>query len=263
MNIRPLYKNIFFIALFPNIVWAEVPLADPCAGLFAILNRPTVADSACSVKPGEVMIEMGTQYKKLYPNEGHEYNYPEALLRFGFLDGNEFNVLTPNYIQQQHASGFTATTLGFKHQFVPIGPLVYTAESLITPPSGDNNFGSEGLGVAVNGIISYDFTPATSVTVMLGYSSQTTAFNEGGARYNSFNPDIVFSWQPTQYLQLYAEVYGQTQSGPLQSDGYNADAGIQYLFTENIEVDLEYGQRLSGQLGGFSHYFGAGGAVSF
>ncbi|MFA6036729.1 MAG: transporter [Legionellales bacterium] len=263
MNIRTLYKKLFFIALLPNIAWAETPLADPCASLLAVLNRPTVADSSCVVKSGKVVIEMGTQYKELYLSDGHEYNYPEAQLRFGLPEGNEFTILTPNYISSQHLSGYTATTLGLKHQFVPIGPLVYTAESLFTLPSGDHNFGSEGLGVAVNAIVSYDFTATLSTTIMLGYSSQTTAYNNGGEQYSSFNPDLVITWQPLQSLQFYAEVYGQTKTGPEESAGYNTDAGIQYLFTKNIEVDFGFGQRLSGTLDDFSHYLSAGGAVSF
>ena len=94
---------------------------------------------------------------------------------------------------------------------------------------------------------------------MLGFATQTTSVDAGGERFNSFNPDFLVSWQTSSNFQLYAEFYGQTKTSPENSDGYNADGGFQYLLTENIEIDIEYGVRLAGELGGFSHYFGAGG----
>ncbi|MGA2655740.1 MAG: transporter, partial [Gammaproteobacteria bacterium] len=250
MNIKALYKKIFFLCMFPNICWADATY-DPCAGLLAVLNRPTIADSVCAVKPGDVVIEMGAQYQELYPESGHAYNLPEALVRLGLQHGNEVSVLLPNYNadypeNQSARFGYTATTVAYKHQFVPIGGFVYGAESLFTLPSGDENFGSEGLGVAINGLISYDTSKTTSIAFMFGYTSETTAKNDqGGQRYNSFNPDLVFIWQPQPSFQFYLEVYGQTKAGPDKSEGYNADGGIQYLITQNIEIDLEYGQRIT------------------
>jgi hypothetical protein len=235
----------------------------------AVLNRPTVADSVCVVKPGQVLVEFGTQYGDIYPESGHEYNFPEAELRLGLPNGNEVNVSTPNYVahypeNQPALIGYTATVLGYKHQFVPVGNFVYGAESLFTLPSGDDNFGSEDLGVTINGLINYNITKTNAVTLMLGYTTQTTAKNDqNGQRYNSFNPDLVLSWKPTDMLQFFVEVYGQTKTGPDESESYNADGGIQYLTTEYIEVDIEYGQRLSGQLRSLSHYYGAGGAIRF
>ena len=82
--------------------------------------------------------------------------------------------------------------------------------------------------------------------------------HSGGGRFTSVNPDITFTWLPLWNLQFYGEVYGQSRTGPGLGSGFDADGGVQYLLTPYCEVDLEEGVRLSGNLGGFTHYFGAG-----
>jgi hypothetical protein len=256
--------------LLPGLCYAQSNTAqpDPCADLLAVLNRPTVADSVCSVKPGKVIIESGVAYQSLSANDGHGFDLPETLIRFGLPLGNEINVFVPNYIRQNSTedgtiSGSTATIVGLKHQFLARNKWVYAAESIFTMPSGSDNFGSNAMGFAVNGIVDYSFTSSISATFMAGLTSETVSYHDGGGRYNSFNPDLVLDWEPTNNLQFYVEIYGQTKTAPEEHDGYNADVGIQYLITKNIEVDVEYGHRLTGELAGFSHYFGVGGGIRF
>lgn len=128
----------------------------------------------------------------------------------------------------------------------------------MTLPSGNATYGSRGTGVAVNGIVNYTPTDNTSLAMMMGVSSQTLARASGGARYASVNPDFVATWAPLKRVQLYAEVYGQSRASPNDSWGWNADGGIQYLVTPNVEIDSEVGYRLAGDLGGFQRYVGVG-----
>jgi hypothetical protein len=256
--------------LFATSLKAE-QISDPCAGpsaLLAVIDRPTASDSACVVKPGHLLIEGGYQYQKLHDEGGYSHVLPQAEFRLGLPFNNEFSLLTPEYINQHPSdsdslSGGSATVFGLKHQIGYTSKLVYTVEGIITTPSGSPDFGSDGWGVAFNGIVNYNVTSSFGVAVLLGLSSQTDPKANGGGRYNTFNPDIVLTWQPTPKSQIYGEVYGQTRTSATENSGYNMDAGIQYLVTPNIEIDAEYGLRLSGNLGGFSHYFGAGGAVMF
>lgn len=257
----------YLIFFMPAIVLAAPTPADPCASLFAMINRPTQSDSVCTVKPDKVMLEMGAQYQDLYPGEGHGNVLPQPQLRFGWAPATEFTVLPPNYIKQYGnataAEGFTNITLGLKHQFNDNGKILFAAESLFALPTGDDNFGSDGLGVAINAMFNYAITDTFSLSGMFGVTTETTSTNSGGGRYNSFNPDLVLSWQFNDHWQYYIEAYAQTSTGPDQSAGYNTDTGFQYLATENIELDIEYGQRLGGQLNGFARYWGAGFAVRF
>jgi opacity protein-like surface antigen len=256
-----MHKPLIFLMFLPTVAWA---LEDPCGSLLAVLNRPTVSDSVCVVKPGKIIIEAGTQYQDTYPHHGHSINLPEIQLRLGLPYSTEFTVLPPNYISPQgFDGGYGATVAGIKHQFVTHGKWTSAIEGLITFPTGADNLGSDGTGFALNKLVNYDVTDALAVELMVGVSTATLSTQAGGDRYTSFNPDLVISWLFTQSLQGYAEFYGQTKTAPHQGSGFNADAGIQYLPTDYIELDIEYGQRLSGELGYFSRYIGAGAGIRF
>jgi len=244
---------------------------DPCVGpsaLLSVIDRPTQSDSPCAVKPGELLVEVGYQYQQLQEEDGYANVLPQAEFRIGLPLNNELVLLTPNYVNQhpsdsESISGSTATVFGLKHEIGYTNKWIYAAETIFTTPSGSPDFGSDGWGVALNGIVSYNITASLGLAGMFGVTTQTDPSSDGGGRFNSFNPDVVLSWQLTPKFQIYGEVYGQTNTSSEDRWGWNADAGVQYLITPQIEVDAEYGKRLSGNLGDFSHYFGVGGAVLF
>ncbi|WP_298173482.1 hypothetical protein [Acidithiobacillus sp.] len=249
-------------------VHADDAIQNPCAGpsaLLALLDRPTVSDSACVVQYGQAVLEAGYQHANLTgTGGGTANNFPEAELRFGLPGNNEFVLLPPNDNVQRTPSdstyfqGFSATTVGIKHELGYTKHWLGAVESLFTLPSGSPAFGNRGLGVAFNGIVAYAPSDDTGISLQLGVTSQTNPALAGGGRFTSINPDITFTWLPLWNLQFYGEVYGQSRTGPGLGSGFDADGGVQYLLTTYCEVDLEEGVRLSGNLGGFTHYFGAG-----
>ena len=252
--------------------WAHNAVPDPCSGpsgLLAELDRPTVSDSACVAKPGRTILEMGYQHQTLTGAGGRQDNFPEAELRFGLPDNNEFVLLPPNYIRQTTPaiaggngtqSGYSATVLGWKHELGYTRHWLYAAEGLFTLPTGTAGFGSPGPGVALNGIVSYSLTPTTGLSLMLGMTSEDDG---SGKRYTSVNPDLVGTELLSRDVQLYAELYGQSRTAAGQGSGWDADGGIQYLLTRYWEVDAEIGTRVAGRLGGFDHYLGLGMGVEF
>ncbi|MHB1707055.1 MAG: hypothetical protein ACYCSH_13590 [Acidithiobacillus sp.] len=245
---------------------ADDAIQDPCDGrsaLLAILDRPTVSDSACVVHYGQAVLEAGYEHADLLGSGGTADNFPEAELRFGLPGNNEFVLLPPNDNLQRlpgspHLHGFSATAVGIKHELGYTRHWLGAVEGLFTLPSGSQTFGSQGLGVAFNGIVTYAPSDDTGISLQLGVASQTNPVLAGGGRYTSVNPDISFTWQPWWKLQFYGEVFGQSRTGPGLGSGFDADGGVQYLLTPSWEVDLEEGVRLSGSLGGYTHYAGAG-----
>lgn len=243
--------------------------ADPgdnpaCHSLIAIVDRPTIGDSPCVVPYGKIVLEQGYQYQKL-PQTGYGQNFPQAALRLGLPKHSELVVVLPNEIKQTITphSGLTASTVGIKHEMGFSENWTATLESLLTLPSGSDNFGSHGLGAAFNGIFSYNLTSQLNLTFMLGVTSDTQSDNDGGQRFNSINPDLVMSWSPIETISLYGEIYGQSKMGPGQGSGFNMDTGIIYLLTKNITIDLEWGHHVSGVYSNFEQYIGAGFAIIF
>ena len=253
------------------------PVLPPCSGssaLLGLLDRPTVGDSSCVVPQGTTVLEAGATLGRLTGAPGGTLDTaPNLELRFGLPDNSEFVWLPPDFQYQrsdasgdapaQTLRGFGPTTLGIKHEIGYSAHWQWTAEALATLPSGGRLFGSDGVGGAVNGIVSYSSSGPFGASLMLGVSSETDPTAAGGGRYQSLNPDLVATWQSSDRLQFYAEVYGQSHAGYGQGWGSDADGGLQYLLAPDIEVDLEAGVRLQGNLGGFSHYVGAGIGLMF
>ena len=255
-------------AYFPARADTPTP---PCSGssaLLGLLDRPTVGDSSCVVPQGMTVLEAGATAGNLYGAPGGQIDtLPNMELRWGLSGNSELVWLPPNFQYQsvnagpggppQTLRGFGPTTVGIKHELGYNEHWQWTAEALATLPSGDTTFGSHGLGGALNAIVSYGSGPL-GVSLMVGLTSQTEPTAVGGQRFQSFNPDLVVTWQSSARLQFYGEIYGQSNSGYHQGWGTDADGGLQYLVTPDFEVDLEEGVRLQGNLGGFSNYTGVG-----
>ncbi len=169
---KHLIAACFFSGITCNVLADTID--NPCAGLLSIVDRPTVGDSACAVPYKNVVMEFGYQYQQLSQGS-HQQNFPEAEFRLGLPANNEFVVLLPNYIHQYGPSqtGYSATVVGLKHEIGYTEHWLGAMEGLFTLPSGSYDYGSDGMGTAVNGIISYTFNPQFNLNFMLGGSSQT------------------------------------------------------------------------------------------
>jgi hypothetical protein len=245
-------------------------IVDPCSisnpsVLLSVLDRPTFSDSACSVPTGHAVLELGFMHADVRGDGGGAADtYPEAELRYGLPGRNELKVLASNYtsirsgIPEEASSGLSAASIGFKHELVYTSKWLGSAEAVLTLPSGNDTFGSRGLGVAFSGIVAYSLNDQVGLSLQLGASSQTDPVSEGGERFTSFSQFITVTWDPIERLQFYGEIFGQTKTARHEGAGYNFDGGIQYLLSRRWEVDIEEGVRLTGNLGGFTHYYGAG-----
>lgn len=237
---------------------------NPCgssAGLLSLINRPSAATSTCPVPDKNVIIESGIQYERLL-GTGTQQNLPDTEIRFGLADYFEFSIITPNYIHQsvEPKAGFGTTSLTIKHMIAAEKQWAFSLDMITILPSGSRAFGSQKPGGVFSGILTYNLSSELSVVGMLGISTQSLAVNDGGQSFKSINPDVVLSWSKDR-IGYYAELYGQSKTSPYDGSGYNWDAGITYLLRKNIEVDLEVGHRISGNLGGFTSYVGTGLAI--
>jgi hypothetical protein len=196
-------------------------------------------------------------------------SYPQAEVRFGLPGRNELKILAPNYASQRSgtpqeaSSGLSATSIGFKHELGYTSKWLGSVEAVLTLPSGNDVFGSRGLGTTINGIVAYSLSAHVGLSLQLGVSSLTDSVLAGGRRFTSFNQFLATTWNPIERLQVYGEFYGQTQTARNEGVGYNFDGGLQYLVTRWLEADLEAGVRLTGNLGGFTHYYGVGIGILF
>ncbi|MDP3704814.1 MAG: transporter, partial [Legionellaceae bacterium] len=263
------YKHFLMAITLCFGVWntvfanASLPFCD-ASPLLNLVDRPTAADSPCVVPLRDALVEMGTQYQKLL-SQGHLQNFPETELRIGLPQNSEFFVLLPNYIHASiPSSGFASTSFGIKHEIAFTNRWIISIEGFLTPPSGSYYYGNQGIESILDGIFSYNINDKLSLTGMLGVSTQTLVTSANlSERFSSLNPDVLLTWTLQDNIQLFAEIYGQSKTGPTTGVGYNTDAGITYLVTKNMTMDLEFGHNLQGVLGDFEQYIGAGFAIKF
>jgi hypothetical protein len=236
-------------------------IPDPCTAdqMLNLIDRPTAADAACAMPYNSIMIEAGYQHLKI-SHGGQGQNFPETEVRFGLPMKNEISVLLPNYTRQGKLphSGFTASAVGFKHQIGYNEKWLGSVESIVTLPMGSTGFGSNGMGLAINGIVSYNATKKLNLTLLFGIASLTQSSYAGGQRFTTVNPDLVATYTLFQKLDVYLETFGQSRTGPNSGSGFNFDGGLIYQVAESCVLDFEGGQRISGSLGGYDHYLGTG-----
>lgn len=243
---------------------------DPCDGLLAILDRPTVADSTCVVKNGHLIAELGYQNGPIKGSSASRLAFfPQAELRYGLPADWELKLFPPNYVIQTQrgitgggsVDGLGDTAFGVKHEFAQFSGFVFTADAKVTVPTGNRAFSSGGTEANVQGIVSYDITKKLTISGLIGVSTLTARADNGSVdRFTSVNPDIVVTYQINDRLQLYSEVYGNTVTAPGQGPNYSFQGGVQYLLTKNIEVDASGGVLLRGPTGVQSRFanFGVG-----
>ncbi len=281
------YPVLFFAAAFFAVIFCflspvlsagvrQPVVSDPCAengALLSILDRPTVSDSSCVVKPGKVVIEAGMQ-DFFFNNQGvksEQVAYPYAEIRAGLPGNNEIKFFPPNYniltypgFNIPPSSGYDDSGIGFKHEFGYTQNLTYSADVLVAFPSGTNGFQNYGTDFTVNGQFTYSLTDALSVQFAPGISSLTALSGNGNPRrFFSFNPDFVAAYQFTSMFQLYGELFRNSIQGVGLSGNYWFDGGFQYLITNNIEIDAEYGVFLDPPSGSSGHYIGFGTGLMF
>lgn len=264
MKYQFLLKWIFalLIILMSSFVYSA-EIADPCAGLLALINRPSVTGSACVVKQKQILVEGGYQYLNLTGN-AHGYITPQAIVRFGLPSNNEFLILLPSYFHQTHAprAGWSGVSLSLKHEMGYNEHWLGAVEGILGTPTGSVAYGSRAYSEAVNGILTYTVNPLIGITGTLGASSTSVQYNQHGKRFTSVNPDVIATYQTTDNLQLFFELYSQTRTGAGEGLGLLTIGGFYYLLTPRIALDAEFGQRATGQWG-FQNYSGIGGAVLF
>ncbi|WP_160160769.1 transporter [Legionella sainthelensi] len=255
---------MFFYSAFSSAIEeSNQKIPYPCAEgtILTYFKRPTVATSACPVPYGRVTLEGGIQYND-FINRGEQWVWPQSKIRIGLPWRSELSILFPSEKANPNLnlSGHSATQLALKHELIYTKHWNIATRAVYIPASGDVHYGTAKDGYWLNGILAFRHK-SVNMTAMIGFSRFSTSKEDGGAGFNSFSPDVLVGWFAQNWLEFYAEVYGQTRTGPNRGPGYNLDAGVIFLINKSIAFDVGIGKRLAGTLGNFNTYYDSG--ISF
>ena len=239
--------------------------ADPCTSILAIVTRPTVTTSVCTVRPRKALIETGyTNTVTTGQGSGITASYPQALLRFGSGYKNFEYEFTPPSVNATNFNssivrGATDMGAGLKYVLGYSDKWAWGVNASFTVPSGSPAFtaglaqytGNFNWGYAVNSTV--------AVSGTLGFND-FAGFDSSGnnGHFFSFIPSVVVTVAYPQNSQFFAEYVFFSQSGLGLGGRSLIDYGFVHDFGAHIQVDIESGVQPTTINGQRQHYVGAG-----
>jgi hypothetical protein len=254
----------------------DLATVDSCAGPSALLNvldRPTISDSVCAVKKNKILTELGYDYQV---ETGNNFNtlqtLPQPEIRYDTGHNIELKLFPPNYMLQttrtagntSRIDGASDAGLGVKYEFGYGEKWGIATDTAVTFASGSKDFSADGTGVIVNGIFAYNVNEDIGVGVQIGLFHLFSA--DYSTQETSINPILVVTDQLneiTDRLQLYAECYNTIDLMHGTGIVSFVDAGVQYLLSQNIEIDAEAGHNLTDIPCNNTTYVGFGTGIEF
>lgn len=260
-----LLSNIVFL-LLNNLLHAQAipPACTDDNTLMALIDRPSVGFSPCTVANKRIFIESGYDYQKIIPI-GNGYSLPQTEIRIGTINNTEIDIFPSSY-QTQTApkqSGFNDNSIGIKHVLFFNKNQLFTVQGYVTPPSGNQYFGTTNTSYLLNAIYNYNFDSGLGVYTTVGFASNSSPPISPTKNFYSFNPIIDIGWSFGDKLSAYLEFYSESKTAIDQGWGVSMDGGFIFLTAKNVTLDVSAGQRICGFLDNIDHYFGAGIVVAF
>jgi hypothetical protein len=225
------------------------PPPDPCAGLLAALNRPSVGFAACAVKREQNIDELG--YQNTVGGGQHLAAYPQGFLRFGAATNLEVDLIGPQYGTQTvplaHQTGAFDSGFGAKYEFWHDDNRALAADVLYTLPTGAQFFTAGAPIVTLNIDYSMPISSKFGFASTLGAQSDFATALDGvtSGRFFSTLPSVLITDQWNPRAQAFVEAFGQTRLRPDGASLFGMDAAVQYLLTPQLEVDVEAGRTVT------------------
>jgi hypothetical protein len=230
---------------------------DPCTSLSAIVTRPSVTNSVCTVRPNHVLVETGYQ-NTTASGGGNTVAYPQSLIRVGTsVPALEFDVAPPS-LARTNASGLTTGTTdagaGLKYVFGYTPKFNYGGQIFVTAPTGLNGFSAGGSQTTYALQAGYTLSPVFS----LAGAAQMASLTNGAARWSSFFPSLVLSASLPNSTSVFGEVAQFSQAtGPGSPTRTQYILGAYHDFGARLQIDASVGISPTVATGKY-HYVGFG-----
>jgi hypothetical protein len=248
----------------PSAIGPALGNNDPCTSLGAIVTRPTVTNSVCTVRPNHVLIETGYQ-NTTADGGGNSVAYPQALIRVGTaIPALEFDLAPPGVARTNGGgtvtSGATDVGAGLKYVFGYTPKFSYGGQVFFTAPTGTNGFSAGGTQTTYALQAGYTLNATFSLAAAL----QDFSLLAGGTqRYSSFVPSLVLSAALPNSTSLFAEAAQFTKAtGPGTPTRTQYIVGAYHDFGQRLQVDLDTGFSPTTATGKY-HYVGVGASYYF
>jgi hypothetical protein len=240
------------------------PPADPCTGIAAYVTRPSVTNSACTVAPGDILIENGYQNQtNVGTGAGNLATYPQTYVRLGTAPRIEIDVLPPTVEVQTSGgpavSGLSDVGIGARYTFGHRSAFVYGLNVALTEPSGDPAFTAHGPTYTASANFSFAVTSRVSLFSSLILNSLSTLDANGRVvSFGSFTPTLNATYALTSSTTALAEVSQTSAVSPGLGPRRQLLYGFQQTAGPHVMLDAEAANNWNALAGARYHYVGLG-----
>lgn len=219
-------------------------------------DRPGIADGSKVVGLGRFQVELGVQneFRRAAGISEHRAAVP-LLLRAGAGTNWEFRLEGDSYVFQStrdtlgaltHEDGHAPVALGAKYQIMDAMGRATPSLGVIVrlvPPSGSRSFRNKRTTGDVRLAADWDFAQVWSFNPNVGVG---LVEDEAGRTFFTRIFAATLGYNPTPSLGLFMDAGLRT---PEKKEGRVAaivDAGVAYLLTPNVQLDLSAGRGIRG-----------------
>ena len=212
----------------PNPIGPALGNNDPCTSLSAIVTRPTVTNSVCTVRPNHVLVETGYFNTTSSTGGGNTVTYPQTLIAVGTkVPALELD-FTPPQLTRTSAGGTVtgATDIGaaLKYVFGYSPKFNWGGQVFFTAPTGSKAFSANGTNATYALNAGYTLTPVFSLATKLATNSLTNGV--GTPTRTQYMYGVSRDLTPRLQLDAEAFVSPTTATGKYHGVGF----GISYYF---------------------------------
>lgn len=249
----------------PSPAAAATPIPDPCGSIISLVTRPTVATSACTLRPHHVIAENGwSNTITTGPGGGATTSYAQTFIHWGTWDPHlEFTLTPPSWnrstVGGALVDGTSDVNVGAKYELGYTEKVVWGVGGQVSYPTGDRAFTGGGQGYTGDFNWSYTLNSIYSIGATASFNSLTgfDSHNNVG-RFSTFIPSVVLSAGLPVNSQAYVEYAYFSHAGLGLGGKSLIDFGLIRDFTPNAQFDVEYGYSPTVILGQKQHYVGVG-----
>lgn len=214
-------------------------------------DRPGLADPAFVVPRGTMQIETGVTFS--HESDGEDvatWTLPEPLLRIGILDRAELRLAADGFISE-HTHGEGTENTGSDLEVATKIRLLDQAGwrpatsvlAGLTFPTGGDAVTSDGYDPLAELIASWEIGERFSVDANLGLAGPTQSPDDSDRAFETFAAaSLGVSWN--ERVGSFFE-YFATLRGSGREDEHGVDAGITYLPTDDVQLDVSAGAGLN------------------
>ena len=238
---------------------------DPCGSILSEVTRPTVATSACTLRPHHAIIEDGwSNTVTTGPNGGATTSFAQTFIHFGSWDPHlEFTLTPPSWNHSVSggavADGASDMAFGAKRELGYDGNAVWGIGAQMSVPSGDNGFTGGLPQYAEDANWSISMGPEYSIGGTVAFETIAGLEPHGAeVRQGAFVPSFVLAAATNPTGQLYLEYASFSHAAVGLPSRILYDTGYVRDLTPDTQVDLEYGFSPTIVQGQRQHYVGIG-----